>query len=180
MVKRTLISPKHLVFVGSCLALIFAFSGCGGGEKADSQKSDTGTPSKKTLSAEDVEKEVLITANDQMQFNLSEFTVPAGAVIKLTLDNIGTMPEASMGHNVVILNGSIDPQTFVEAAATQAANDYIPPMYEYQLVAHTEMTGGGETDSVIFRAPRNAGDYPFLCSFPGHFAAGMKGTMHVE
>ncbi|WP_395086164.1 plastocyanin/azurin family copper-binding protein [Gracilimonas sp.] len=28
--------------------------------------------------------------------------------------------------------------------------------------------------------PEQTGDYPFICSFPGHYAAGMQGTLKVE
>ena len=36
----------------------------------------------------------------------------------------------------------------------------------------------GQTQAVVINAP--AGDYYFFCSVPGHEAAGMHGTMHVE
>ncbi|MDX1586785.1 MAG: SDR family oxidoreductase, partial [Balneolaceae bacterium] len=44
----------------------------------------------------------------------------------------------------------------------------------------TDMVGGGETTEVTFNAPEEAGDYEYLCSFPGHFAAGMKGILSVQ
>jgi azurin len=47
------------------------------------------------------------------------------------------------------------------------------------VIAHTGLVGPGETVEVTFKAPA-AGTYTFLCSFPGHFAAGMKGTLVVK
>ena len=40
--------------------------------------------------------------------------------------------------------------------------------------------GPNETGEVTFTAPAQAGNYPFLCSFPGHFLTGMKGMLVVK
>ena len=42
------------------------------------------------------------------------------------------------------------------------------------------VAGAGETVEVTFKVPAAAGDYTYLCSFPGHFQAGMKGTLTVK
>ena len=42
------------------------------------------------------------------------------------------------------------------------------------------MAGPGETVDVTFKVPAKAGSYPFTCTFPGHSAAGMKGTLVVK
>lgn len=125
-------------------------------------------------------REVVIEANDQMQFSIDNFMVEPGETIQLTLKNVGTMPKFSMGHNVVVLVKSADPAAFVEAAMNAAANEYIPEGSEDQIIAHTKLLGGGESDTITFTAPEETGDYPFLCSFPGHFQIGMKGTMTVQ
>lgn len=49
-----------------------------------------------------------------------------------------------------------------------------------QVLFHTEMVGGGETTEVTFTAPDEPGEYEYLCSFPGHYAAGMKGFLVVK
>jgi len=127
----------------------------------------------------EVDKTVEITANDQMKFNIDSFTVSKGSTVKIHLKNVGSMPEMSMGHNVVILQPNTDLKAFVEAAAQAPANDYIPEAMTDAIVAHTEMTGGGEEATVTFRVPDQTGNYPFVCSFPGHFQVGMKGMMLV-
>ena len=57
----------------------------------------------------------------------------------------------------------------------------IPADLSDQVIAHTGIVGGGEGDTkeltIEFAAPE-PGDYPFLCSFPGHFAM-MNGTFRV-
>jgi azurin len=48
------------------------------------------------------------------------------------------------------------------------------------VIASTELAGPGETVEVSFKAPTAAGSYPFMCTFPGHFTAGMKGNLVVK
>lgn len=47
-----------------------------------------------------------------------------------------------------------------------------------RIIANTPMSAPGETVEVTFTAPSTVGDYPFICTFPGHYMT-MKGTMHV-
>lgn len=121
-----------------------------------------------------------ITGNDQMQFNVKAFEVKEGQKVVLSFKHIGQLPAVAMGHNVVILK----PGTAVPAFATKCApakdTEYIPQDEESkaQIVAHTKMLGGGESDEITFTAPA-PGDYPFICSFPGHFAI-MQGVMTVK
>ena len=42
------------------------------------------------------------------------------------------------------------------------------------------LAGAGETVEVTFKVPAAAGEYPYICSFPGHFQAGMKGMLSVK
>ena len=49
-----------------------------------------------------------------------------------------------------------------------------------QVLAATALAGPGETVDVTFKVPATAGSYPFLCTFPGHFAAGMRGNIVVK
>jgi azurin len=121
-----------------------------------------------------------ITGNDQMQFNVKTFEVTEGQEVVLSFKHIGQLPVVAMGHNVVILK----PGTAVPAFATKCApandTDYIPQDEESKaaIVAYTKMLGGGESDEITFTAPA-PGDYPFICSFPGHFAI-MQGVMTVK
>lgn len=121
--------------------------------------------------------EVSISANDQMQFSKNEIKVKAGSVVKLTLKHTGEMDEKVMGHNFVLLEQGTDISTFGQKAVQAAENDYIPEDGE-QVIAHTEILGGGESTTIEFKAPE-AGTYDFICSFPGHYAI-MKGKFIVE
>ena len=48
-----------------------------------------------------------------------------------------------------------------------------------KILQATRMIKQGETDTLRFTAPKEAGKYPYICSFPGHFLV-MKGVMVVE
>jgi azurin len=111
-----------------------------------------------------------------MRFAVTEFTVAPGQEVHLVLNNTATSP--AMRHNVVVLQADTDVAAFGGAAATATETDFIPPAMESSVIAHTPMSNPGQTVEVTFTAPSTTGDYPFICSFPGHFAT-MRGTMHV-
>ena len=154
------------------------FTNCGGGEK----KEDSEEKIKLTSDSNDVEEDenvssVVITADDAMKFNTGEIRVKAGTKVKLTLRHIGKMDANVMGHNVVVLKKDVEMSEFAAKAATEKENGYIPEGTE-DVIAHTEMIGGGQTTTIEFDAPA-AGAYNFLCSFPAHYAL-MNGKFIVE
>jgi azurin len=121
-----------------------------------------------------------ITANDSMKFNLTRFEVAAGQEVKIVLTNMGSMPKVAMGHNLVLLKKDADVKGFADAAVMAAATEYIPAAKADQVIAHTKLLGPKQTDEISFKAPAEAGEYPFICSFPAHFLSGMKGVMVVK
>lgn len=137
---------------------VFMLAGCGGGVDAD--------------------VELTVRAGDAMKYDTTSLEAPTGAVIALTLEHTGTMPLETMGHNIVILRPGTDLDAFARAAASAKATGYIPGSKREQIVAHTRMLGGGESDTVVFTAPE-PGTYPFICSFPGHYV-GMRGELVVR
>jgi azurin len=123
---------------------------------------------------------VEITANDQMKFSVTRIEAKAGQEIKVVLVNIGSMPKAAMGHNWILLKKGVNAQAFVNAAVMAMANDYFPADKAGEVIAHTKMLGPKQTDEVTFSAPSEPGEYDFICSFPAHFVAGMKGVLVVK
>lgn len=124
-------------------------------------------------------KVVNIQASDNMKFDVTEIQVSRGQPVKIVLKNAGTMPKESMGHNFVLLAKGTDTAEFLMAASTQARNSYVPPQFAAKVLASSKLLGPGETDTISFTAPNAPGKYDFLCSFPGHAPAGMKGTLTV-
>lgn len=121
--------------------------------------------------------EITIEGNDQMKFNMSEIKVKEGDTVVLTLKHVGKLPKAAMGHNWVLLKQGVDMKEFASKALQAKANEYIPEGTD-EVIAHTEMLGGGEETTIEFTAPAT-GEYTFICSFPGHYAL-MNGTFIVE
>jgi azurin len=85
-----------------------------------------------------------------------------------------------MGHNWILLKAGSDPVAFSQAAAPEVASGYIPAKLEDKIIAHINLLGPGESGEVVFNAPTEPGDYPFLCSFPAHCIVGMKGALTVK
>jgi len=125
-------------------------------------------------------KQLEITGNDTMQFDTAKLETTVGQETTLVFKNVGTLPKTAMGHNFVLLKPGTDLATFGNAALSAAANEYIPtdPALAEKVVAHTKVLGPGESESITFTITE-PGIYPYICSFPGHWAI-MKGVLHVE
>ncbi len=120
--------------------------------------------------------EIVIEGTDQMRFNLSEIKVKEGETVVLTLKHVGKLPKAAMGHNWVLLAAGTDVAAYATKAIRAKDTEYIPEGDE--ALAYTSLIGGGEETTVEFVAPA-AGEYTFICSFPGHYAL-MQGKLIVE
>ena len=121
-----------------------------------------------------------VTGDDQMKYNLTELKVKAGQQVEIILKNIGALPKAAMGHNLIVLKQGVDVTEFVTACATQVQNEYFDPARKNDVIAMTKMLGPGESETLKFTAPAKAGKYDYVCSFPGHAIAGMRGVLIVE
>ena len=123
---------------------------------------------------------VAIEGNDMMKFNVSSITVPAScSEFTINLTHVGRLPEAAMGHNVVIAATSDMAGVVADGISAGASAGFIKAG-DSRVIAATEMIGGGESTSVTFDVSKikDGGPYEFFCSFPGH-AALMKGSISV-
>lgn len=170
MCRVSFTMKKYLLLSLASGSLILA--GCG--QKSESTAAPAAAASANASPSFD------LTANDTMKFNLTRLEVKAGQEVKVTLTNLGSMPKAAMGHNWVLLKKTTDVKAFVDAAMTAAASEYLPAAQADQVLAHTKMLGPKESDEVTFQAPTEPGEYPFVCSFPGHYLTGMKGVLVVQ
>ncbi len=130
---------------------------------------------------EKADQTVTISGNDMMKFDKTGFEVKAGTKVKLVFKNVGKIPKIAMGHNVVILKKGITAIAFGQKALAAGANavNALPDSVKGDVLAHTKLLGPDETDTIIFDAPKEAGDYEYVCTFPGHFAL-MRGKMSVK
>jgi putative heme-binding domain-containing protein len=119
---------------------------------------------------------VIRSVPDSLMYDRTEFVVVAGKPVELVFENVDIMP-----HNLVVTApGAL---AIVGRAAERlasdpdaAARDYVPDLPE---VLHaTRQLRPGESQRLSFVAPASAGDYPYVCTFPGHWLR-MNGVMRV-
>ncbi|MGC1242632.1 MAG: PVC-type heme-binding CxxCH protein [Chryseosolibacter sp.] len=113
---------------------------------------------------------------NEMKFDLKNFTVEAGKTVDVIFEN----PDF-MQHNLVVTKpGAME---IVGRAADKLATDprgaemqYVPDIPE--VLFHTRLVNPQETVKLEFTAPATPGDYPYVCTFPGHWSI-MNGVMKV-
>ncbi len=125
-------------------------------------------------------KIVEMKGTDQMRFSVENIEATPGQKITVKLTNESKFPAAAMSHNFVLLKNSADAKAVDEASVTHRENEYIAPEMKDKIIAHTGLASGGQTVQVTFNAPKKPGKYIYICTFPGHFNAGMKGTLTVK
>ena len=123
---------------------------------------------------------VYMEGHDNMRFTVEEITATPGQNIELTLKTVSKMPKSSMAHNFVLLKKGVDAEEFDMKGQKYKENGYIDPSLVDNIIVSTDMLGDGEMDMVTFKAPTEKGKYTYICTFPGHYSAGMKGTLIVE
>lgn len=125
-------------------------------------------------------KVIKMEGHDTMKFSKEKITASPGQKITVKLTTVSKLPPAAMSHNFALLKQSTDAKAFSMSSAKYNDNEYIDPDKENEVIAHTGMASGGETVEVTFTAPKKAGDYTYVCTFPGHYISGMKGTLTVK
>jgi azurin len=128
----------------------------------------------------DPPRTIEITGGDDMRFSVTTIRASAGEPLRLRFTSKGTIPKVAMAHNVVVLKAGTDVVKFINDGASSRATDFIAPAMKDAVLARTPLAGPGETVQVVFTAPAKPGRYPFVCTFAGHFQAGMKGTLIVK
>ena len=125
---------------------------------------------------------IIIESNDLMKFNKTSINAEKGKSYKITLKNVGTLPKAAMGHNMVILNPGTDALKFGTELITKHGatlqNEWKPVKAGKQVFAQTKMLGPNEEETLKVKFDKS-GVYHFLCTFPGHFAQ-MRGIINVK
>lgn len=116
-----------------------------------------------------------ITTLPGLQFDKVQFAVKPGAPVELTFTNTD-----DMSHNLVITKPG-KRTAVVEAAIALAEKGpelgYIPKSAD--VLWHIPVISPGEKRSVRFSAPKKAGAYPYVCTYPGHGFV-MYGVLHVS
>jgi azurin len=126
------------------------------------------------------EKTVVIVANDTLRFSVSRIDSSPGQKVHVQLRDEGTVPKESMGHNWILLDSDSEAIPYAMAAMSARDVDYMPKAFASHVLADILLLGPKEVGNVTFNAPVKPGNYPFICSFPGHEMAGMRGELVVK
>jgi azurin len=111
---------------------------------------------------------------DLLAFKPDHLTCPAGASVHLTFYHTGKY--VSQNHDWVLTRpGAVD--AVAQAALQTGEKSGWLPGKDPRVLAATLPCPKGQQVSVDFIAPP-PGDYPFLCTTPGHGAV-MHGVLHV-
>lgn len=121
-----------------------------------------------------------ITATDDMKYSVTAIAAKPGEKLRIRITAKGVVPKIAMAHNVVILKIGTDIQKFLQDGAPHRDTDFIPPAMTGAVIAKTPFVGPGETAEVMVTVPARPGAYPYICTFSGHYQAGMKGTLVVK
>ena len=148
--------------------LAYATSGAGAG--------NANAPAAAAMPTPDVTIRLTVVPG-QMKFDKTELTVAPGQLVQLVYVN----PDV-MQHNFIL--GAPGSLQQIGAAADQmlvsgdaVAQQYVPqsPLVVYS----STLVDPGQTLTVQFRAPTQAGAYPYVCTFPGHWRL-MNGVLTVR
>jgi azurin len=115
------------------------------------------------------------TIPERMMYDVKELTVKAGKKVKLTFANPDFMP-----HNILLVNPGKAEEIATKAMALGAKGfdtGFIPDSPD--ILWHSKLLDHGKEQVIEFTAPTKPGDYPYVCSFPGHYLI-MRGVMHVK
>jgi azurin len=111
----------------------------------------------------------------ELKYDTTRLMVKPEEKIELVFSNADQMP-----HNVVICKMKTDIKKVNDAAIAMGADgltqNYLPKMPE--ILWATPLVQQGKSFTLKFSAPKQQGEYPFVCSFPGHYMM-MNGILQV-
>lgn len=122
-------------------------------------------------------REIVIEAALGLQFAQKQLVVARGERLSLTFRNPDVVP-----HNWVLLQrgklqavGDLANKLITDPSAL--GRHYVPDSPD--VLVFTDMVNPAANFTIHFTAPSEPGEYPYLCTFPGHWLV-MNGVMRVE
>ena len=117
----------------------------------------------------------IATVPERMSYDVKELTVKAGKKIKLTFANPDFMP-----HNILLVQPGKADDVAAKALTLGAQGfdkQWIPESAD--IIWASKLLDHGKDQVIEFTAPEKPGDYPYVCSFPGHHVV-MRGMLKVR
>ncbi|MBP8251910.1 MAG: cupredoxin domain-containing protein [Herpetosiphon sp.] len=158
---------KKILSLGMLLVLSLTLIACGGDSTSPTTAPASGGTAATTAPAAGAAKLTVDTADAAtLAYAQTSLEAPAGD-IEVTFNNKGALP-----HNIVIVKPGEEDAAVADAVANA------PAFTPKTAVAMGTTIEGGKSET--FTAKLDAGTYSYICTYPGHYAAGMKGTLVVK
>lgn len=122
-----------------------------------------------------------IRLDEHFVFQPSRIVCAPGQSLRLRLINALAPRGADLAHNFVVLRAGTDVNAFARAGVdARADQNYIPESFQKDVLGQSALVHPGQTLEFALVAPSAAGEYPFVCAFPGHCILGMQGLLSVQ
>jgi len=121
------------------------------------------------------------TLASQMKYDVDSFSVKPNSRIKLVFKNPDSLP-----HNLILCTpgkkkGGDKGEEVIDAVyklGDKGVKMDWEPKGHPRILASSGMVPPGDEKTFYFKVPGVEGDYPYICTFPGHYAL-MNGVMSV-
>jgi|TARA_B100001059_G_scaffold235438_1_gene281060 uncharacterized cupredoxin-like copper-binding protein len=132
---------------------------------------------------EKIDQEIVITTMEaKMMYDKASFSVKPNAKIKLVLKNLDSLP-----HNLIICTpgkrkGGDKGKEVIDAVlklGDKGVEQNWEPKGHPRILKSSGMVQPKEATTIFFKAPGKEGNYPYICTFPGHYQL-MNGMMKVS
>ena len=128
---------------------------------------------KKELRGLGVSVFVVKTVREQMRYDTPRIVVEAGKPFEVIFENVD-----AMGHNIVFVEPGTR-QAVAEAAQTmkpdaldKEGRAFIPQQgkkMDKRIIGASKLVEPGQKETLKLTAPKQEGEYEYLCTFPGHW-----------
>jgi azurin len=120
------------------------------------------------------DRTITIGTKPGLQFNKTDLQVEAGERVKLVFRNTDDLM-----HNLLIVQpGTVEPvaKTAMNMGMEGQERGYVPR--SDSVLYHTSLLEPESDEAIYFTAPETPGEYPYVCTFPGHWRT-MQGLLRV-
>ncbi len=113
---------------------------------------------------------VIKTVREQMRYDTPRLVVEAGKPFEVIFENVDLMP-----HNIVFVQPGTR-QQIAEAVQTMKPDQldkegraYLPQKGDKRILNASHLIEPGKKETVKLTAPKQEGEYEYVCTFPGHW-----------
>jgi azurin len=132
-----------------------------------------GVAAAQTAKAETIK---IATKGNDFAYDKTTLMAKPGQKIKLVFTNKSDK-KMKLQHNWVLVKPGTSDTVGQAGLKAGPENGFVPSSSD--VLAHTKLIDAGQSDTIEFTAPSQPGDYPYICTFPGHYIM-MKGLLKVK